>query len=171
MRNQRRADLLAIESQIDKAPICKRRNGEPRYVDQGPLVIQGCRQHRAGFGQECRAPLRRFSFSTCGFGANKLLALLFGALAFRDVIAGEDHVIGTESGFGPGNETGRSVFRFPVVFGFRHVVPGSSRNEEGCEFASLHFILRVTKNAFKGPAGTDNVLLGIQHDDDAVGGV
>ena len=92
--DQRRADLVTLERKINKAPVGKRRNREPRDVDQRTFVVQRGGQHRAGFSEESRPALGGLRFSARGFGTDKLFTLLFGAFAFSNVVAGKDEMAG-----------------------------------------------------------------------------
>src|SRR2546425_1944809 len=168
MCDERRADSLVLKAKIHEAPIGKCRNSEPRDGYERPFVIQACREQRTCLRKECRPLLGCFSLGASRLGANELFPLFFGAPALGDIVSCEDHVIRTQYRFGPCDQSSCTVFGSPVVFSVRQVCPGTNRYEERGEGPALYFVLRITKNAFKGAAGADDFLLRVENHDDAV---
>src|SRR5207244_7226220 len=100
--------------------------------------------------------------------ADELFPLLLGPLSLGDIVSRENHMIRAERGLGPCNQAQRSILRLPIMFGLFNLVPGTVRNDKRTESAAFNFIQRITKSPLERAAGLDNLLLGIEHDDDAV---
>src|SRR5262249_59593478 len=141
-----------------ETPVGERRNGEPRYIDQCPFVVECRRKHGARFGQKRGTPLRRLSFEASGLRTNKLFALLFRTLALRYVVAGQNHMIGRYRRFGPSYETRRAILCPPVILSIGHVLPWCCGDKKRTEYLPSYFFLRIPQCAFKCPALSDDFL-------------
>ena len=109
-----------------------------------------------------------------GLTADELFTLFFGAFPLGHIDRGKNDVIGRaghkRSGR-PGNKAVRSIFRCPIILGVRHVGPWTRGKEERRECPVPYLVQRIAQNPLEGAARTNDLLLGIEDDNNAVGRV